>query len=269
MTTLTDRLNLGTTVDATISYDTVDAAFIKANSSFDSSNTKLSLSGGTITGNLRVLGNTTANILVSNTVTSNIITANTVTSNVLISNTINSNVITANSVSANIFYSPGSIIQNVHKRVDDKLVYNFSTAGTTGTYIDALDTTITPKFVNSRILVQYCISFEVQNDTIFKLFRVVDGSTTEIGTNTTDSNYWSGVWHPGYDTDNNSTARTNQYFFLDTTGLSTIKPITYRLMIQSGGVGSTQLTLNRTIGASGQQNYEVAISQVLLQEIAV
>jgi hypothetical protein len=269
MTTLIDRLNSGTTVDATISYDTVDAAFIKANSSFDTANTKLNLSGGTITGNLIILGNTNTNVATSNVITSNIINVNTITSNVITSNVITANNIVTSNVSANTFYSPGAIIQNVYKRVDTKLVYSFATAGQTGTFIDALDTTITPKFVSSNVLVQFCISFEVHNDTIFKLFRVVDGSATEIGRNSTDSNYWSGIWLPGYDADNNSTARTNQYFFLDTTGLTSIKPITYRLMIQSGGVGATELYLNRTVGSAGQANHEVAISQVLLQEIAV
>ena len=39
MSTLLDRLNLGTTVETELTYDTVDAAFIKANSAYRSQNT--------------------------------------------------------------------------------------------------------------------------------------------------------------------------------------------------------------------------------------
>ena len=39
MSTLLDRLNIGTTVEAVLTYDTVDSAFIKANSAYRSQNT--------------------------------------------------------------------------------------------------------------------------------------------------------------------------------------------------------------------------------------
>ena len=157
----------------------------------------------------------------------------------------------------------GSVIQTVFKRVDTKVTYAFATAGQLGTYIAALDTAITPRRNTSRVLVQMCLTYEVHHDTIFRLFR---GDGTEIGKNTTDGNYWSGIWLPGYDADNASTPRTNTFFFLDTP--ATTNAVTYRLMIQSGGVGATTFYLNRAISSGGQGSYEVAISQVILQEIA-
>ena len=110
-------------------------------------------------------------------------------------------------------------------------------------------------------------TFEVANDTVFKLFRSINGGADEeIGRNGTDGNYWSGWAIPGYDADNASTPRTNFYMYLDSP--STTLPVTYKFMIQSAGVGATTLWLNRSLNAAGQSIYEVAVSQVLLQEIS-
>ena len=136
MTTLTDRLNSGTTVDATISYDTVDAAFIKANSSFDSSNTKLSLSGGTITGNLIVSGNTNANVF---------------TSNVFTSNTVTSNVITANTVTANLIGNATTVTNGVY------------TTDFTGVSNQSVTTNGYQKFPGGLIL-QWCVGGNVASE---------------------------------------------------------------------------------------------------------
>ena len=157
---------------------------------------------------------------------------------------------------------PGSVVQTVYKRVDTRDTYAFATAGQLGTFIASLDTTITPKFANSLIHVQMCLTYEVQHDTVFILYR----DATQIGVNSLDANYWSGTWLPGYDVDSNSTARTNHFFYMDTP--ATTAATTYRLMIQSGGVGASTFFLNRTIASAGQGSYEVAISQVILQEIA-
>lgn len=159
-------------------------------------------------------------------------------------------------------YAPGMIIQTVYKRVDTKAVVAFATAGSTGSFITDLDTVFTPKFANSLIHIQMCLTYEVHHDTVFRLYR----DSTAIGINANDSNYWSGTWLPGYDNDNASTARTNHFFYIDTP--NTTSEITYRLMIQSAGIGASSFYLNRTIGAVGQANYEVGISQIIIQEIA-
>lgn len=159
-------------------------------------------------------------------------------------------------------YAPGMIIQTIYKRVDARDVIPFATAGQTGSFIPSLDTTITPKFANSLILIQMCLTYEVHHDSVFRLHR----DATPIGINANDSNYWSGTWLPSYDADNASTARTNHFFYMDAP--ATTSATTYRLMIQSGGIGATSFYLNRTIAAEGQANYEVAISQIIIQEIA-
>lgn len=160
-------------------------------------------------------------------------------------------------------YAPGGqVIQTIYKRVDDKLAISFAAAGSTGSFITQLDTSITPKFPNSKILVQACLTFEVQNDTVFRLYR----DSTPIGINVNDSNYWSGTWITNYDPDLSSTPNTHTFMYMDTPGVNA--QCTYRIMIQSGGVGANTFYLNRSVGSTGQQNYEVAISQVIIQEIA-
>jgi hypothetical protein len=105
---------------------------------------------------------------------------------------------------------------------------------------------------------------------------VVTMDTTQVGvpigfnTNeSTFSSWWSGTWLPGYDVDNNSTPRTNHYMYYDTLppfAADNPVPVTYRLMIQSSGTAASNFYLNRSIGYSGQQLYEVGISQVMLTE---
>jgi hypothetical protein len=216
----------------------------------DSGTGSLNVSGQTILGNtLNVTGATTLNSTLGVTGTATVGGALTVTGNLR---------------------APDTLTQVIHKRVDTKVTYAIPgyVAGTTanGVFIAALDTTITPKFSTSKVLVNMCISFEVHNDTIFRLYRVVGGVSTEIGTNSTDANRWSGIWHTGFDGDNNSTPTTNTYFFYDTP--NTANAVTYRLMCQSSGVAATTFFLNRTVNSAGSATLgEVAISQVLLQEI--
>ena len=157
-----------------------------------------------------------------------------------------------------------SCLQVVHKVYTGKTTYSVPTAGQTGTYIAALDTTITPTRSANKIRVEFNMSFEVHHDTVLRLFRVINGATTEVVRNG-DGNYWSGFAYPGYDADNGSTPRTNHYIYIDSP--NTTSAITYRLMIQSGGIGATTFYLNRPINSTGAANYENAISQCILTEI--
>lgn len=162
-------------------------------------------------------------------------------------------------------YANGVPLQMTYLRYDTKSTYSFATAGQTGAIITDLNASITPRRSTSRILVTYCITYEVIHTSIFKLFRNTNGANTQIGNNATDSNYWSGLWVPGYDVDNNSTPRTSTLMFLDSP--ASTNTCTYQLMIQSAGSGATTFYLNRSVGSAGQASYNVGISQVFLQEI--
>ena len=157
----------------------------------------------------------------------------------------------------------GQVVSTVYT---GKTTYSVATAGQTGTYIAVLDTSITPTASNSKIRVELNISGEFHNDLVFRLFRSIGGVETEVVRND-DTNYWSGWGLVNYDSNNASTGWTNHYIYVDSP--STTSPITYRFMIQSGGVAAQTIYLNRTKNAAGQANYENAVSQAILTEILV
>ena len=163
-------------------------------------------------------------------------------------------------------YISSTSLQVVTNVYTGKTTYSIPTAGQTGNYITVLDTAITPSRTSSKIRVEFNISFEVHHDTVFRLFRVINGTTTEVRRND-DGNYWSGFAYPGYDVDNNSTPRTNHYIYIDSP--NTTSAVTYRLMLQSGGVGGGTFYLNRALAGAGSANLENAISQCILTEIPV
>ena len=216
-----------------------------------------------------IIALSSSNAITTGALTSNTITANTVS---VAGNTSSGNVSATNVVrgdrlaATSSLAAPGVPVQMVYNRVDTKDVVAFATAGSTGSFITSLNTTITPRSATSKVLITYCISYEVVHDTIFRLYRNVGGVDTMIGTNVNDANYWSGIWYPGYDADNASTPMTNTFMYLDSP--ATTSAITYKLMIQSAGTGASSFYLIRSINSAGQASYEVAISQVFLQEIA-
>lgn len=159
----------------------------------------------------------------------------------------------------------GHVLQTVYKKVDSKSTYSVPTAGQTGVYIAVLDTTITPTSTSSKILINFNITYEVHNDTVFRLYRVIGGTATEILRNSTDGNYWAGWKLPGHDANTDSTPWTNHLMDIDSP--NTTSAVTYRLMCQSGGVGAVTFYLNRAQGSAGQANYEVGTSSVVLQEL--
>jgi len=221
--------------------------------------------------NFRYVANnaTLSNVLnLGNTANNNIVLNGDIVVSNVYSYSVNTSLITANSVTTQSISAPGGIVlQTVYKRVDTKLAVSFATAGSLGSIITDLNTTITPKFANSSVLVNFSLTYEVHHDTIFKLFRTTSaGGTVEIGKNTTDANYWSGIWLPGYDADNTSTPTTNTFMYIDTP--NTTQPVTYQLMIQSAGITASTFFLNRSVTSAGQASYEVAISQVILQELS-
>lgn len=162
---------------------------------------------------------------------------------------------------------PGSIIQTVYVRTDVKAVYTIPTSvtGTSGNSvsIDELNVSITPKYNTSKILLTYSICCEVDQDTIFYLSR----NFSDIGRNTTDSGLWSGLGVMPYDNNNSSTPAVVTFFYLDSP--ATTNNRLYRFEVQRTDTSASQLfNLNRSFASAGQNNYEVGISQVLVQEIA-
>jgi hypothetical protein len=160
---------------------------------------------------------------------------------------------------------PGAIIQTVYLRSDVKATYT-APAPVVGigseTEIDELTLAITPKYNTSKILLSYMLTYETIEDTVFRLSR--NGSI--IGRNSTDLNYWAGTAVPPND-GNGSTPTTQTFFYLDSP--ASTSSLTYRVLFGSSRLGVTRdFYLNRSINNAGSSQYEVGISQVLIQEIA-
>lgn len=220
-----------------------------------------------------VLGATTGTANIRNA-TTNIIGAATVGGNLAVAG--NSSLTGTLAVSGlstlNSLNSPGTITQTNYVRVDTKLTYVVPTYAAAvnlpnGIGMDGLDITITPKFANSKILIQYCITYETVNDSAIFLLerRVSGGANTFIGRNVNDLNNWSGVWVGNYDGDWSSTPNTQTMFYYDTPG--TTSPITYRIYAQSSNRTTFNIYINRAYANAGAANFEVGISQILVQEI--
>lgn len=160
---------------------------------------------------------------------------------------------------------PGAIIQTVYLRSDVKATYT-APAPVVGigseTEIDELTLAITPKYNNSKILLSYMLTYETNEDTVFRLSR--NGSI--IGRNSTDLNYWAGTAVPPND-GNSSTPTTQTFFYLDSP--ASTSSLTYRVLFGSSQLSEVRtLYLNRSGSNAGASQFEVGISQVLIQEIA-
>ena len=215
---------------------------------------------------LDTLGDIIANTITVNTILANN-SANGITTGSIVTNTAIANTITANTVRANQYVSaPGVPVQYVYNRVDSKDAVAVPAYPATGNIITSLNTTITPRMATSNVLITACISYEVVQDTVFRLYRSIGGVDTLIGVNVNDTNQWSGTWLTGYDADTSSTPVTRQFFYMDNP--ATTSPVTYKIMIQSSGSGATTFYLNRSYSSAGQANYEVSISQIMLQELS-
>jgi hypothetical protein len=157
----------------------------------------------------------------------------------------------------------GHPVQYVADNVHSIVSYG-STSG--GRYVTPLDVTITPKFSNSKIFVQWVINFEAHQDMVFRVYR---GSTL-IGYNTSiANNRWNGVSTPDYDQNNSTTPGQSTISWIDSP--NTTSAVTYRVYMQSSSTGSYPFYLNRTYAGNntGQDYHERMVSYKSAMEIAV
>lgn len=168
--------------------------------------------------------------------------------------------------------SRGSGIQLLHKRIDSKLTYSVPVSANNP--MSDFDMTIHPKTPNSRIIVRYCMSFELYHNVVFRLarnskFGSVNGSSQQndyYNVENPSVNRWVGTWISQYDNNNASTPLTKSFMFIDeANGDSTI---TYSLHLSASGGSATTMFLNRCNASTGSDDYEVGISSVIVQEIA-
>ena len=149
----------------------------------------------------------------------------------------------------------GKVLQVQNTLTSSRNTYT-ATNDNVGNNIAVLNTTITPSATSSKVWITITITFEMYHDTVFELYR----NSTVIGRNTATTARYSGTFLPGYDVDNDSTARTNTYTYLDSP--NTTSTITYKLYCHSSNVTNQTLYLNRSVGSAGADNYEIATSSM-------
>lgn len=177
----------------------------------------------------------------------------------------NSNVITI--PAGHVLYAPGMIAQVKYVRSDARSTYTAAGSGN-GTALTELNLTITPKFANSLLLMQWMINGEGHHDIVFLIHK--DGSlvTTSgyTGYNSVAGNVqYSGVASSAYDPDNNSTP--SNFFIQYAIAATSTTSATYAPAIRASDTTAYTYALNRSIGSAGQGYYENMISTGTIWEI--
>ena len=172
-------------------------------------------------------------------------------------------------------YSFGMALQHQGCHTNRPVVYSVSTNSVTPTFIDALDVKITPRDVNSGIMIQAMLNGEgnsAEENIVYNIHRKIGSNTTsdELGIRTDATNGLLGARMVGittqqYDNDEHSTMNNIFIQFIDTP--STTEEVTYSIAIKSGN--STTWTLNSVNTRSTNDDaYERATSNVILTELA-
>jgi hypothetical protein len=166
------------------------------------------------------------------------------------------------------FYSPGHVVQVQTVRSDARVTFASNNSGD-GTTITQLNLSITPKFANSKLIMQWMINAEVFHDTVFLIHK--NGSlittTGATGYNSEAGNVrWSGIASAAYD---NDTATTPSNYFIQyecisgSTVAQTFAPAT-RSTVSTNQI----LYLNRTVNSTGGDFLEAMVSNGTIWEIA-
>jgi|688.fasta_scaffold03389_3 hypothetical protein len=162
---------------------------------------------------------------------------------------------------------PGTIIQTRTLRVDTRTTYSSLDTGN-GTTVAVLGISITPIYASSRLIVQWMINGECNNDNGFLIHR--DGAlittTGEEGYNNQGGNVRWSCYTPGYyDRNDDSTGINWNIFYSCAAGSTTAR--TYAPAVRATGSGSHTFALNRTLGDGTQNYYESMVSFALIHEV--
>ena len=164
---------------------------------------------------------------------------------------------------------PGGIIQTVYVRSDTRASYASNASGN-GTTITPLGLTITPTSATNRIICQWMINGETEQDNVFLIHRDGELITTagEEGRNSISNDIWVGYVCAFYDQNQDSTPSNWNIMYSQIAGSTTSR--TYAPAIRSSA-GNQTFFLNRTYasGDGGQASYERMVSTCVAYEVVV
>ena len=174
----------------------------------------------------------------------------------------------ANASASGQFYYPGSVVQVQTVRSDSRTTIASNYPGD-GTTITQLNLSITPKFANSKLIMQWMITGELNHDNVFLIHKNGSLITTagETGYNSESGNErWSGFAPAYYDNDTSSTPSTwfIQYHCISgSTAAQTFAPA-----VRSSLTSSFTFFLNRPSISTGANGQETSVSTGTIWEIA-
>lgn len=172
------------------------------------------------------------------------------------------------SVWRNMTYPPDSVIQVKYVRTDVQTTYTTLTTGN-GTTVTQLNLTITPKYSNSLLLMQWMINGELHQDNTFLIHRdgsLVTTSTYEGYNNVSGNSRWSGMMNAYYDQNEDSTP--SNWFLQYLAPASSTTSTTFAPAVRSTSGSAYTFALNRTINGAAQDAYERMVSNGTIWEIA-
>lgn len=160
-------------------------------------------------------------------------------------------------------FPAGTVVGWNYSRTNTKAAYGFSG----GTIISPLNVSITPKYSNSMLVVNWMINYESDYNAVFRIYR--DGGLIYTsgfqGYNETDGAAWSGYASIIYDTNVASTPGTTYIQFMVPAGSTAAT--TLQVAACESNYASGTFYLNRTQASGGSGAYEVTISNATIWEI--
>jgi hypothetical protein len=178
----------------------------------------------------------------------------------------NNNVITV--PSGHTIYAPGSVVQVQTIRSDSRVAISSPGSGN-GVTITQLNLTITPKFPNSKLIMQWMMNGEQHQDNVFLIHK--DGllitTAGATGYNAESGNVsWSGIASGFYDQNQDSTP-SNWFIQYECVSGSTATQI-FAPATRAASSAAQTFFLNRTYNSTGANNYETLVSNGTIWEIA-
>lgn len=165
------------------------------------------------------------------------------------------------SLGSNVLMTEGQIVQTQYVRTDVRTTYTALNSGN-GTELTQLRVSITPRAATSWIWIRFTIHYEVNQNTVF----LVQENSSLIGYNLERGNVrHSGILTPLYDNDYSSTPQNSTINWFVKAGSTASRY--YSPAIRSSETSQFTFALNRSVGSTGQNDYETGISYGIVREI--
>ena len=171
-------------------------------------------------------------------------------------------------VNNSILKSPGSVVQTRFIRSDRRIQYSAPASNSTGTTITDLNLTISPKFSDSLLIMEWMINGEIHHDAIFNIHRnglLITDPGYEAYNRESGQQFWSGIVAAHYD--NNQDSTPSNFFLQYAIPAGNTLSRTYAPAVSSSGTAAYTLSLNRTILNFGANAYETMISTGMIMEV--